>query len=241
MDLPHITVVLPYYDNPEMFRHQQEHWNKWSTPLLAACEMIVVDDCSPNYPALYQVMKERKFNFRLFRIKKNVRWNWIAAKNLGSHKAKKGWLFLTDMDHRLSSTAFTRLLGLAVSAKPEDMRYYTFDRVDAPDMTPYKIHPNTYFMHRDLFWAVGGYDEEFSGYYGTDGYYRKRLDMVSGKGIHLDGCAVIRYPREVIPDASTTEFERKTDFDREKKEAMRSKLRKNRPMKALTFPWEQLI
>jgi hypothetical protein len=96
-------------------------------------------------------------------------------------------------------------------------------------------------MSKALFWEVGGYDEEFSGYYGTDGYYRKRLNQKADEGTHLEGLTIIRYPREVIADASTTEFERKTAHDKSKKDIMRQKLKDNRPMKALTFPWTKLI
>ena len=255
MESPIITLVLPYYDNPKMFQHQQQCWNEWPPHLFSFFEVVVVDDCSPNHPAADWVLADRRFNFGLYRIEKNVRWNWIAAKNVGAHEAKGSWLFLTDMDHRLTSEVFEKLLSFVLQRKTvlklnaattvtlnlNNMAYYTFDRVDAPDLTPYKNHPNTYFMSRKLFWKLGGYDEEFSGYYGTDGYYRKRLDRVAEGGFHLEGLATVRYPREVIADASTTEFERKTEYDKSKKKKMKAKLEQNRPMRALTFPWTKLI
>ena len=98
------------------------------------------------------------------------------------------------------------------NGKFDKEKFYLFSRVDAPNLTPYKRHPNSYFMHRDLYWKIGGYDEEFSGNYGTDGMYRRRAIKVAGEGIKMDA-PLIRYPREVIPDASTTEFHRKEGRD----------------------------
>ena len=239
---PLLTLIYPYYNNHDMLvHHQHEHWMRYPIVVRECIEVIVVDDCSPRKPALRAIASgDLGYAFRLYRIKKDVRWNWIAARNLGAHEAKKSWLFMTDMDHVLTVSNIEILLQLIMGGKLDKKKYYTFDRKDAPDLTPYKNHPNTYLIHRDLFWKNGGYDEEFSGYYGTDGYYRKLLDKVS-EGEHLDGVFVVRYPREVIGDASTVDYERKTEFDKSKKLVMRAKFAEERPQKVLTFPWERLI
>ena len=39
------------------------------------------------------------FPIRLFRIREDRRWNWLAARNRGAHEAADGWLLMTDMDH----------------------------------------------------------------------------------------------------------------------------------------------
>ncbi len=242
---PEITFIYPYYNNPGMFIEQQRIWNSYPADVLHRVEMIITDDCSPRAPALDHVMGVRQFLLRLFRIGVDVRWNWIAAKNLGAyHAAENSWLFLTDIDHVIPVETVERLLAGLLIWEFDRNRYYTFDRVDAPNLTPYKVHPNTYFMHRSLFWRVGGYDEEFSGYYGTDGYYRALVERVTPGGeTHLNGVNVIRYPREVIPDASTTDYKRKDKRDRHprKRNLMKRKLEQGLPPKALTFPWEQLI
>ena len=50
--------------------------------------------------------------------------------------------------------------------------------------------------------AVGGYDEALCGIYGTDGPFRKKL-RAQATIVHLEDVAIVRYSREVIPDAST--------------------------------------
>ncbi len=56
---------------------------------------------------------------------------------------------------------------------------YTFARVNAPALDPYKPHPNSWAMTRDLFWYAGGYDEALAGNYGTDGDFKVRVNRVA--------------------------------------------------------------
>jgi hypothetical protein len=75
-------------------------------------------------------------------------------------------------------------------------------------LTPYKQHPNTWLMTRTMFDRIGGYDERFSGFYGSDSEFRERVQKTASAVITLPA-PLIRYPREVIPDASTVSYERK--------------------------------
>lgn len=242
---PKITLVYPYYNNPLMFVEQQRIWSEYPQAVRDAVEMIVTDDCSPREPAIRYVMNPRNFRLRLYRIGVDIRWNWLAAKNLGAYQAEGEWLLLTDIDHVVPVETIEYLLDCIELGTVSYKKYYTFDRVDAPGLTPYKIHPNSYFMTKKGFWRVGGYDEDFSGYYGTDGYFRACVNRIFKKDgeVHLGGVNLIRYSREVICDASTTDFQRKTELDksREKKDKMKRKLENGLPPKSLTFPWEQVL
>lgn len=73
---------------------------------------------------------------------------------------------------------------------------------------PYKQHPNTWLMTRAMFFKIGGYDERFSGFYGSDSEFRERVQANSRAVVTLPH-PLVRYPREIIPDASTTTYERK--------------------------------
>jgi len=79
-------------------------------------------------------------------------------------------------------------------------------------MEPYKKHPNSYLMHRDLWKQTGGYDERFAGYYGTDSDYKHRV-LRYAEIVDLKE-PIIRVPREVVPDASTTRYDRKAPEDK---------------------------
>jgi hypothetical protein len=90
---------------------------------------------------------------------------------------------------------------------------YQFARVSAPDYQPYKPHPNTWFMTRKKFDEIGGYDERFAGFYGTDADFRDRVLASGTKVVGLKE-RIVRYPRTIVPDASTTTYLRKQPEDR---------------------------
>src|SRR3970040_1033732 len=135
-----ITLVLPHYANPGMLRRQQETWAAFPPGLRARLHVIVVDDCSPRSPALPHVVPTGVASFTLYRTGKDVRWNWIFCRNLGVALAPTPWVLLTDIDHLLPVETLRRLLD--GDLKPDVA--YRFSRVDAPDLTPYKPHPNTW-------------------------------------------------------------------------------------------------
>lgn len=233
-----ITLINPYYLNPGMLREQQRAWRSLPDDIKAHLHVIVVDDGSPRNPALEVVEETGVASFRLYRIKKDVRWNWLACRNLGVHEATTEWVLLTDIDHVVPATTWRVLMTEQLDPRTA----YRFSRVDAPHLTPYKPHPNSWFMTRALFDAIGGYDERFSGYYGTDSEFRDRV-VATAAAVVIRREVLIRYPREVIPDASTTTYGRKELQDREGVQRVRQERDKNkhwRPLR-LTFAWERLI
>lgn len=233
-----ITLVMAYYDNPSIFAVQQETWRGFSDRLRASFHVIVVDDGSPRSPALPHVQETGVASFELYRTLVDCRWNWLFCRNLGVAHAKTEWMLLTDIDHVLPEKTLRHLL----QDRHDPRAVYRFARVDAPRLTPYKPHPNTWFLTRKMFDRIGGYDERFSGYYGTDGEFRDRVHRAADRVVMLRN-TMIRYPRTVIADASTTTYGRKETQDRENVTRIRqerAELEHWRPLR-LTFPWERLV
>lgn len=233
-----ITLVLPYYMNGTMLREQQRVWRAYPEKRKPYFHAIVVDDGSPANPAADFVEPDTGIaSFQLYRCLEDVRWNWLFCRNLGMQKAKTDWVLLTDIDHVVPEST---LRWMQEKDLDRD-NVYRFSRVDAPNLTPYKPHPNTWFMTRRMFDAIGGYDERFSGYYGTDGEFRDRVRQ-SAKQVVMLSEVMVRYPREVIPDASTTRYGRKEPQDhvnvariRQEREAIANW----RPLR-VTFPYERV-
>ena len=201
-----ITLVLPYYDNPAMLAAQQAAWECWPDAVKRQVEVIVVDDASPGTPA---TIRETGVQTSLYRIEVDVAWNWLQARNIGAHHARGEWLILTDIDHMVPLETVTQLLaGIQQRRWASEEEFYTFARADAPDLRPYKPHLDSFFMARRFFWDVGGYDEDYAGHYGTASRWRKRC-LAKGRMVHLPELRLIRYPREVVADASTVTLARK--------------------------------
>jgi len=233
-----LTLVLPYYENPTMFVEQQRVWAAYGRKRKDSLHVVVVDDGSPAKPARPHVMETGIASFRMYRILVDRRWNWLACRNLGASVATTQWVLFTDMDHVLPEDTFQALLGMGLDTG----NVYRLSREDAPNRTPYKPHPNTWLMTRAMFDQIGGYDERFSGYYGTDGEFRDRVAQ-NAKSVVMLPQALIRYPREVIADASTTVYGRKEPQDGEAVPRIRAERNAQpdwRPLRG-TFPWEQLV
>ena len=229
-----VTLIMAYYDNPEMLRIQIQDWHAMGTRLRDMTHLVVVDDGSPRWPAKNVVRPES--GLRVYRVGVDVPWNQDACRNIGVRHAETDWLLLTDMDHRIPFTTWKVLLN--VNWNPEHAYY--FKRVSAPDMEPYKPHPNTWFLHKNLYERVGGYDERFAGLYGTDGDFKVRLNRAAKKLAQIDA-EIIRVGREVVPDASTTTYQRKPPGDSDTIKSMVKKRDKyNLGIQRYRFPYERV-
>lgn len=229
-----VTLVLPYYENPRFFARQIRHLSSIDWEYLSHLRLIVVDDGSPSNPAVEVARtfgaKKKFASFRIFRIEKDVRWNWLAARNIGAHHADTAWIMLTDMDHVLQEDVLQTL----VCGKFDENKIYRFSRCESTEIKIHP-HPNSWFMTRKMFWKVGGYDEALSGYYGTDGEYRRRCAATTKIEIMSD--ELVRHEYEV--DSSTTRYKRKQPEDARVKQMIRARGRDWKPL-TLSFPYHKV-
>lgn len=227
------TLVLPYYENPRFLATQLGWWSTYPAHVKAQMRVIVADDGSPTKPAEDVLRHASKpLPIRLFRIEVDVRWNWLAARNIGAHHAEDGWLLLTDMDHVLpASTAEALIYGTHDPSK-----VYAFSRIEHTG-EPVNPHSASFFMTRKMFWKIGGYREELSGNYGTDGIYRKAL--AKHAQIHILTDRLIRH--EYQGDSSTPEsYGRKGNpEDAIRKAAILQRIG-NAPPTVLSFPYREV-
>jgi hypothetical protein len=230
-----ITLIVPYYENPEFLNGQIARWLHWSNwPVLwAFISYIVVDDGSPKNPAsdvVFRAGASRPDKIKLFRINQDIRWNWLAARNIGFHHAETEWCLVTDMDHIVPrETLINRIYG-----KHDPNVVYGFSRKEhtGEEIAP---HPNSWFLTKKKFWEIGGYDESFSGYYGTDGEWRRRIRQHAP--IHILTDYMIRY--EYQQDSSTTTYKRKQPQDAMVGKIIRARKPGWKP-KTLSFPYEEV-
>lgn len=210
-----LTLVLPHFQNLGMWAEQQKVWASYRPEMRERLHVIVVDDCSPEglYPTPESVTVEGLASLRIMRLQEKKRWNWPACRNLGAKLATTDWMVLTDIDHVIPPST----MGTILNMKLDPFSAYQFERVTATktwpyermECTDYKPHNDSFLLTRGLFFdhRVSGYDERLSGCYGTSGEFRDRLKNASKK--HLQGkdellpCPIVRYPREIIADAST--------------------------------------
>lgn len=223
---------MAYYDNPTMLDIQLKNMAGYCQEIKDHLELIIVDDCSPRWPAK---IRDIGFPVSLYRTKVDVAWNQDFCRNLGAYHAQGEWLFLTDIDHIIPESTIKYLLEPKTKLKLGVA--YRFARRSAPLMMPYKLHPNSWLMSKAFYWQMGGYDERFAGYYGTDGDFRDRINKHT-EIIDLP-CHIVRIGRETIPDASTTTLVRKSKESGEAIQRIKRE-RGDAGPRVLTFDWERV-
>ncbi len=198
-----VTLIVPYYEQPIFFARQLAHWASYPSDLAAYLSIIVVDDGSPTQPAS-TVPRPALRDVRLFRITPDIRWNWLAARNIGLHHAADGWCLVTDMDHVVPSGT----LRACITGQHDPRVAYAFSRQEHTG-APAMPHSASFFLTRQMFWTTGGYDEALSGHYGTDGDFRRRLAIYAKLAVLSQ--PLIRH--EYVEDSSTTKYLRKQPED----------------------------
>lgn len=233
-----VTLCLAYYDNPGMLRRQLDHLDDLKVWVQEQLELIVVDDGSPTSPA-EPVFREctNPVKARLFRMAVDVPWNMDACRNLAVSQSETSWVLLTDIDHLVPEKTWIKILTAGLNPG----QAYKFGRVSEPDLQPYKPHPNTWLMTRELFDRAGGYDERLAGWYGTDGDFRDSVQKVAPVISFKE--PIVRVPREVTPDASTTSLTRRSPENAaglDAAKAARNNIKNRRPLRN-SFPWVQVV
>lgn len=237
------TLIMAYYDNPGMLEHHIAGWFGLPAEQRRLLHVRIVDDGSPRFAAetiarMYvNELNAKLASFELYRMGVDVPWNQDACRNLGVDKTGSSWMLMTDIDHVVTANTWQRLMF----DRLDKHAAYRFSRVSAPDMQPYKLHPNSWALTAKTFWSMGGYDEALAGNYGTDGDFGRRLAAVA-QIIDLPE-SIIRYPRDVIPDASTTTLQRKNPDDKVRIKALykaRGRVPNWKPL-VLSFPYERVL
>lgn len=232
-----LTICMPYYENAGILREHQRIWAQYPERIRRKMTVVIADDGSPSDHAADNV-HDSDIDIRVYRIGVNIPWNQCGARNLAMSVAPEGWILVTDIDHVLmpdQAEAF-------VSSKVREGSYYVPGRTRMPKGEKYKSHPNSYYLTKDMYWQAGGCDEDFAGSYGSDSTFRRALTLV-GTRVEWPNRTLMLYGRDVIPDASTTEWGRKdTAYHSANRPELRAK-KLSGPYKAenpLRFPWERV-
>jgi hypothetical protein len=222
-----VTLVMPFYANPHFLDRQIEGWWRYDEDVCRHVTLHLTDDGSPE-PAKFPAVMP--FKARLFRIHEDVRWNWLAARNIGMHHAAEGWCLLTDMDHVVRPD----VMRAVVYGQHDPDVVYAFSREEHTGV-PAAPHSASFLMTRAMFWTIGGYDEALSGHYGTDGDWRRRVAKVAPMQVLRN--RLVRY--EYVEDASTTRYLRKQPEDAAVKALIARRGPKWKP-KVLSFAYDEV-
>lgn len=169
-----ITIVYPMYvtnnEKIENIFKILKKYEQMSDEIKQHLHIIVVDDGSPvkiDFPRF-------NLNLQLLKIKENIKWNSGGAKNLGVCASGTERIITVDIDQWFLEKTLRWCMTV------EQMDYvYLFKLSVLEDLGKLRKldhpHPNTFFMAKKTYFSLHGYDEDFSGYYGDDIFFRKYL------------------------------------------------------------------
>jgi len=201
---PEVALVFAYYDNPAMLEFQWKQIAAYPLELRQRIQVIIVDDASPNTPAIEVPRPSGLPSVSIYRIAQDIPWNQDAARNIGAHEATAPWLLLSDIDHVVVPETLEHVLSMTKDPSVA----YTFGRIKFDTGEHRDPHPNSYFMTKELYWAIGGHDEDYAGIYGKDVLFRARV-LAHTREVKLSDFPLARVGKTLVPDAGTTTISRK--------------------------------
>ncbi len=228
-----ITLLMPYYRAPKMLERHYEEWNNYSPGTKAKLRIILVDDGSPEPMKIEDV----GIDMLAYRVLKDIRWNKDGARNLAMLQTPDEWALMTDMDHLLTAENAKKMVEHVWEAGA----FYQPYRIWPWGEPTEGRHQNSFILRREDFWKIGGYDEDWTGWYGSDTTFRKNLRAVA-KMKPTDVFSLIHYEGTIV-DASTSDFGRKGSehyFRQNKKLCKKRKSRAYKAKNPIRFEWEQI-
>jgi hypothetical protein len=158
-----LSVVYIFYEHTrEELKKHLNLWSSYSQSIREKTKFILVDDGSTTNEAFYWGFNF-DINLEIYKITQDIHWNGPGARNLGCFMAKAEWVYFSDFDYVLPEKSVEWMLNTPLSPDVIYMPTVVTNRGK-----PKGKHLGCFLINRDLYWAVGGFEEDFAGSYGYD-------------------------------------------------------------------------
>lgn len=201
-------------------------------------ELIVVDDGSTQENIISKYIKPSK-KLRLFRVTKDYGFNSHGCRNLIMKKSNNDFVVLMDSDREFlyAEEAFKAIKSKKLK---KNILYRFIGHTSKGDV---HISVNDYLIHKEHFFSVGGYDEEWIGFRNGDRQFFKQLEHFGKEKILLD--IDIKMTREAtlrVKNAGNILSKKDKSFlTSEEYDKVINRIKTPEPnKKILTFDWEEI-
>lgn len=210
-----LSVIVPVLNSHEAFRRQLLHFERSGLP--DDSELIVVDDGSD--PPLKNTSS---LPVRMYQTGDTRPWTWALARNYAARRATGKFLLMFDLDHIITREVMDFVVERGDNLLLPEInrprihfirRFGVLDengqlRTDRETLESYGLtdtrsriesHHNSFAMHADLFWKLGGYREDLIGQpypQGEDSdFYNKWKDYAEENGaFSCEGPTIYAFP-----------------------------------------------
>lgn len=173
-----LSIVHPFFNERARFDLQFENWLSWPEEIRRKVQIIIVDDCSPSPVHTWLTKSKLKrvsnLNLAIYRITTDLEYNTPGALNLAFTVAPSKFVLTMDSDCAFDVDNIQRLVDMT----PVNDGLYKFNRTrigsgensinwegkeSREDLKQTRYLPCTMLMNQNLFWRLGGFDEDYTG------------------------------------------------------------------------------
>jgi hypothetical protein len=237
---------MAVYGQPLMLEKWWETIRGYDDEVLDQTRLVIVDDHG-DPPAAIPDDIRAMLGCQLLRVRRQIEWNQMGARNLGVKEAQTPWVLMMDPDMVLEPTVAKRLVNFLPKLRQGSLvkllLRYTNDVLD-------NSSPNVYLIHKSDFLKVGGYDEDYAGHKGwSDVQFLHTLTGFKMAFLKKPDLWVRYYRPRDIEDATVKTLDRSVAFNRRIHILKMGSVSKvgwakwaaaNR-QKLVRFPWEKVL
>jgi hypothetical protein len=209
-----VSVCMSVYGQPEMLAHNLRTIAAYPDEVLDQLTVLIADDCGE--PEVDEAFCRQfpEISLHVWRILENVSWNQMGGRNLAMHHADPHWCLMIDPDMVFDAPMMRKIMETATKMRRRHVLKYGLRHVGDPDRPIDMTSPNTYLIHRDDFFAAGGYDEDYAGHKGWSDV--QMLDVLKEHYTleHRRDIFADFYSTAQIRDAAVHDLDRKTAFNK---------------------------
>ena len=161
-----LTLIHPFFGEDQRFKLLINNWSKYPQSVKDKLKIIIVDDhgvLSIKSLLTPSVTKRIDYSLTVYEIEDDLKHNTPGALNLGMMVADTEWILIMDSDCTFSSEVMDQVMGYL----PLKDTVYKFRRLRVTEDKHLALDerclPCTMLMHKNIFFKVNGFDEDFTG------------------------------------------------------------------------------
>jgi glycosyltransferase involved in cell wall biosynthesis len=159
--------MLSYFNQTDVLKKHLETWSQYHDDIKQQITFQIIDDCSLKSSA-FPVIKEhydKSFDLSLYQVHDDLICNISGVRNLGATVADTEWILILDMDTIISPLLAQQIIDIINKTQPSQKIVHKFNR-KMPGTNQIRPPPGICFLRKDLYWEIGGCDEDLVGSYG---------------------------------------------------------------------------